>query len=97
MSESQMLLRMFDVAMRIFFSSRTRRRSRRMAAIDSGFAWHWEGDRAATASGVVAPLSPVLATPTSIQATRESDNPDYLRLREETLIPGLRKAGLPEQ
>jgi TolB-like protein/DNA-binding winged helix-turn-helix (wHTH) protein/tetratricopeptide (TPR) repeat protein len=36
-------------------------------------------------------------TITAIKATRESDNPDYLRLREETLIEGLRKAGVSEQ
>jgi hypothetical protein len=30
-------------------------------------------------------------------ASRKADNPDYLRLREETLIAGLRQAGLPEQ
>ena len=27
---------------------------------------------------------------------RESDHPEYLRMREETLITGLRRAGMPE-
>ncbi len=37
------------------------------------------------------------ATMKGMRAVRESDNPEYLRMREETLIAGLRKAGLPEQ
>lgn len=32
-----------------------------------------------------------------VKAARESDNAEYLRLREETLITGLRGAGLPEE
>ena len=37
------------------------------------------------------------ATMKGMRAVRESDNPEYLRMREETLITGLRRAGLPEQ
>ncbi|MGE5200623.1 MAG: tetratricopeptide repeat protein, partial [Acidobacteriota bacterium] len=37
------------------------------------------------------------ATMKGMRAVRESNNPDYLRMREETLITGLRRAGLPEQ
>src|SRR5579871_6503899 len=32
------------------------------------------------------------ATMKGMRAVRESDNPEYLRMREETLIAGLRKA-----
>src|SRR5262249_40417765 len=32
-----------------------------------------------------------------LKARRESDDPEYLRLSEQTLYAGLRKAGLPEE
>ena len=88
----------YDLAVEHFLRARAANSKLGWLAYNLAAAYELKGDEEIARKYVAETLAwKPTASIAGIKANRESDNPDYLRLREETLITGLRKAGLPEQ
>jgi tetratricopeptide (TPR) repeat protein len=95
---AHLFLHQYDSAVDYFLKARATNSKLGWLAYNLAAAYELKGDDE-TARRYVADAfawKPTITIAT-IKATRESENPDYLRLREETLIAGLRRAGLPER
>ncbi|HUK08536.1 MAG TPA: BTAD domain-containing putative transcriptional regulator [Stellaceae bacterium] len=69
------------------------------AYLEMGAAFSLEGDKAAAQAALAeaAKLSPERLTIASARKRSVSEHPKFVELREQTLIKGLRMAGLPEE
>jgi adenylate cyclase len=95
---AQMFLHHYDLAVEHFLKAQAANSKLRWISYNLAGAYELEGDHETARMYVADALAwkPTLSI-SAIKATRESDDPEYLRLREETLITGLRRAGFPEE
>jgi TolB-like protein len=97
LATAHMFLRHDDLAIEWFLKARTENSNYVWILRDLGAAYALKGD-VETARKIIAEV--LKASPNQsiarLKVIRDSDDPEYLRLREETLYKGLRIAGLPE-
>jgi len=95
---AHMFLRHDDLAIEWFSKARAENPNYLWILRDLGAAYALKGD-AETARKLIAEVLKTWPNHSiaRLRFVRDSDDPEYLRLREETLYKGLRIAGLPEQ